>query len=169
MRGSDITLAHTTTATTAKTKNVSINQTGVIQCGGIARYGKVVSDMRRIDADKLGEVKFHSLPYTHITPSDVEAESYKRGWNDAIDSIIENAPTIEQRCEECEAFNKTRLLVPQPERKKGKWIPQDHNKITDMASTLVFYYPKCSECGHSGNYTNFCPRCGADMREDQDG
>ena len=54
----------------------------------------------------------------------------------------------------------------EPERKKGKWIPQDHNKITDMASTMVFYYPKCSECGHSGNYTNFCPRCGADMRGD---
>ena len=60
--------------------------------------------MRAIDADALNSIKFHPLPYTHITPSDADAESYKRGWNDAIDSIIENAPTIE------------------PERKKGKWI-----------------------------------------------
>ena len=29
---------------------------------------------------------------------------------------IFDAPTIELRCENCEAFNKTRLLVPQPER-----------------------------------------------------
>lgn len=51
--------------------------------------------MRAIDADALNSIKFHPLPYTHITPSDADAESYKRGWNDAIDSIIENAPTIE--------------------------------------------------------------------------
>ena len=52
--------------------------------------------------------------------------------------------------------------------KKVKWIPQDHNKTNGMASTLVFYYPKCSECGHSGNYDmNFCPNCGADMREEK--
>ena len=31
---------------------------------------------------------------------------------------ISKVPTIELRCEECEAFNKTRLLMPQPERKK---------------------------------------------------
>ena len=58
---------------------------------------------KAIDGDALNSIKFHSLPYTHITPSDADAESYKRGWNDAIDSIIENAPTIET------------------ERKKGKW------------------------------------------------
>ena len=38
---------------------------------------------------------------------------------------IDNAPTIELRCEECEAFNKTRLLVPQPERKKGKYTKEE--------------------------------------------
>ena len=53
MQGLDTKLALTTTATTAKTKNVSINQTGEIRCGGIAHYGKVVIDMRLIDADAL--------------------------------------------------------------------------------------------------------------------
>ena len=52
----------------------------------------------------------------------------------------------------------------QPERKKGRWIPQDHNKVNGMTSTAVYYYPKCSVCGHCANYTNFCPNCGADMR-----
>ena len=48
MQGLDITLAHTTTATPAKTKNVSINLTGEIQCGGIVCYGKVATDMRML-------------------------------------------------------------------------------------------------------------------------
>lgn len=52
------------------------------------------------------------------------------------------------------------------ERPKGYWIPQNHNKTNGMVSTLVYYYPKCSVCGHCANYTNFCPNCGADMRGD---
>lgn len=56
----------------------------------------------------------------------------------------------------------------QPERKKGEWIPQNHNKTNGMMSTAVYYYPKCSVCGHCANYTNFCPNCGADMRERDD-
>ena len=51
--------------------------------------------MRPIDADALKEVKFHPLPYTHIVPTDADAESYKWGWNDAIDAIIESAPPID--------------------------------------------------------------------------
>lgn len=51
--------------------------------------------MRLIDADALKKVKFHPLPYTHITPSDCDSEAYKRGWNDAIDAVAENAPTVE--------------------------------------------------------------------------
>lgn len=115
---------------------------------------------RLIDAEKLEQIKFHPLPYTHITPSDADAESYKRGWNDAIDAIIEQEPTIE------------------PERKKGKWIPVDSysafggDETSWMAhgNPIAFYY--CSECkrqayaGEDGDslITDFCPNCGADMR-----
>lgn len=53
--------------------------------------------MRYIDAEELKRVKFHPLPYTHITPSDVDAESYKRGWNDAIDAIVDCQPTADVR------------------------------------------------------------------------
>ena len=53
------------------------------------------------------------------------------------------------------------LPSAQPERKKGKWIPQDHNKTNGMISTAVYYFPKCSVCGHYGDYTNFCPNCGS--------
>lgn len=61
------------------------------------------------------------------------------------------------------------LPSAEPERKRGKWIPQNMNKSNGMASTAVYYYPKCSVCGWSSNYTNFCPNCGADMRGEADG
>lgn len=54
------------------------------------------------------------------------------------------------------------------ERKKGQWIPQDFNKHEGMISTAIYCLPKCSECGECSNYTNFCPNCGADMREPED-
>lgn len=46
--------------------------------------------MRPIDADKLYTHKFKSASER----MDLSVE-YMAGWNDAIDAIIENAPTIE--------------------------------------------------------------------------
>ena len=55
-----------------------------------------------------------------------------------------------------------------PSARPGRWIPQDHNKRNGYVTTTVYYYPKCSECGHSGNYgMNYCPHCGAKMTEDE--
>ena len=63
------------------------------------------------------------------------------------------------------AMNAINDMPPaQPERKKGKWIPQDFNKHSGMTSTAVYFFPKCSVCGNSADYTNYCPACGADMR-----
>lgn len=57
---------------------------------------------------------------------------------------IENAPTIE------------------PERKKGKWV--------DVTRTGGCFLYKCSECGNLFlEEYNFCPECGADMREGAEG
>lgn len=53
---------------------------------------------------------------------------------------IDDAPTIE-------------------ERKTGKWLPDKH----DMAG---YGYFDCSECGANFyDVYDFCPNCGADMRE----
>ena len=103
--------------------------------------------MRLIDAEFLERIKFHPLPYTHIVPSDTDAESYKRGWNDAIDAIMDNVPSA------------------QPERKTGKWV----HEIDTGADML-----KCSACecrvieleyktavGLQG--FTYCPYCGAKM------
>lgn len=60
---------------------------------------------RYIDAENLSKVKYHNLPYTHIVPNGENVESYERGWNDAIDAIIENEPTADVTkvicCKDC--------------------------------------------------------------------
>lgn len=94
--------------------------------------------MRLIDADALGAVKFHPLPYTHITPSGANAESYKWGWNDAIDAIMESAPTIDPVVH-------------------GEWVKGGN-------SIEVFH--NCSICGNTVwgyNLPKYCDECGAKM------
>ena len=102
--------------------------------------------MRLIDADELLKCKFHPLPYTHITPTDVDAEAYKRGWNDALDAVADDAPTID------------------PVR-HGRWV-----KEYDTGASMLM----CSACearvieqafynatGTKGR--SYCPYCGAKM------
>ena len=52
---------------------------------------------RLISADALKMIRF--VAPKHKEP---EAEAYMTGWNDAIDSIIDNAPTIDINLQELE-------------------------------------------------------------------
>lgn len=50
----------------------------------------------------------------------------------------------------------------EPERKKGKWLEID-------AGYCDYHYVKCSQCGETFDWKkNFCPNCGADMREGEE-
>lgn len=52
-------------------------------------------------------------------------------------------------------------------RKKGKWI----NAYPDIESNPMFMYGICSVCGYKqaiSDKLNFCPDCGADMRDEND-
>ena len=65
--------------------------------------------MRLVDADALKAIRFHDLPYSQIVPTDCDTDdkvsAYKLGWNDAIDAIVESAPTVDAvevvRCKDC--------------------------------------------------------------------
>ena len=58
------------------------------------------------------------------------------------------------RCEGCGNFNKTRLLISQPERKKGKWI--------DVNGNGSLY--ECDQChDRSCCAGKYCMECGARM------
>lgn len=50
-----------------------------------------------------------------------------------------------------------------PERKTGRWIPQDWNEDSGMRRTLQ-NLPKCSICGFSAYHVyRYCPSCGSRM------
>ena len=97
---------------------------------------------RLIDADKLWKHKFKSASEKR----DLDVV-YMSGWNDAIDSIVENTPTVDA----------------EPIR-HGRWISESQQRVF-----------KCSACGHYLDFdgvnagrgsANYCPNCGAKMDEE---
>ena len=107
--------------------------------------------MRAIDADALVEIlttairNMQGVAKFIGAEDDPEIKMEIKAYTDILEGVKEQ-PTIE------------------PERKTGRWIPQDFNQSDGTKSTLVYYYPKCSICGCCANYTNFCPNCGAYMK-----
>lgn len=87
----------------------------------------------------------------------------------AIKALCDNCNNVQAVCAHypCKQYIAVeKLPSAQPERKTGRWIPQDHNRRNGYVTTTVYYYPKCSECGRGGNYDmSYCPNCGAYMKE----
>lgn len=99
---------------------------------------------RLIYADELSKVKFHPLPYTHIVPNGENAESYEHGWNDAIDAIISDAPTVD--------------AVPVVH---GHWIKiGSQDSIRNMKCSIC-----CEEVFGDVDTEKYCFNCGAKMDE----
>ncbi len=102
--------------------------------------------MRLIDAEALKEGKFH----INESWDDVEQVSWQWGWNDAIDAIINAAPTVDPV-------------------KHGHW----DNKIIDARLDVPHTVARCSNCKgkiwvYAENYKvkyPYCPLCGAKMDE----
>ena len=114
--------------------------------------------MRLIDADALNGLKFVAIK------GDKVEEAYRSGWNDAIECIIENAPSAN--------------------RPSAEWVREDKliSTLTDDVKewevnyTLYATHWKCSNCGAEPYYErdikaehHYCPNCGADMRGENDG
>lgn len=83
--------------------------------------------------------------------------NHKQATVDLLESLPSAQP---ERCEDCRNFNKARLLIPQPERKEGKWI---------YLNGLDAF--ECSVCGRQmvRNIFDYCPWCGARMNGGDDG
>ena len=132
--------------------------------------------MRLIDADALAEFlkdavkrqKYDDLNIDGLlTVADV-IEAIISELNGTSLNGFKNAPTIELRCENCEAFNKTRLLIPQPERKTGRWILSDTQWQEDVDNGNYQFI--CSEYGKADIHSkavvvSFCWNCGARMED----
>ena len=107
--------------------------------------------MRLIDADLLAIYKYKFDIFEEVSPQ----TAFKEGWNNAIDTIIENAPTVDSE-----------PVV------HGRWLDvlmvDDDEGETDGV--------ECSVCGYTDinvywakTYHRFCPNCGAKMGEIKDG
>lgn len=83
---------------------------------------------RLIDAEALEEGKFHGTE--DWTP--IECASWQWGWNDAIDAIISNAPTVDAvevvRCKDCRCSS----VIPKEMQNVGElfceyWCAEMHD------------------------------------------
>lgn len=73
------------------------------------------------------------------------------------DHIYEHAKNMsEDSYDEWDAMRAIAKGFPYEERPHGK-IVKDENG-----------YPMCSRCGEKSSFWNFCPRCGADFREENE-
>lgn len=91
--------------------------------------------MRLINAEKLEEYKADYC---------VSLTEWQEGWNDAIDTIMSETPTVDAE------------LV-----RHGYWINEPDR----------YFHWHCSECGYviSGPHRefNYCPKCGTKMHGDK--
>lgn len=84
-------------------------------------------------------------------------KAYQQGWNDAIDAIIDNEPTVTPDMAQVLAYESGKSS----ERPKGAW------EAFDLTFGRNFYY--CTVCKETEDlpptrWFKFCPNCGADMR-----
>lgn len=118
--------------------------------------------MRAIDADALiadcqlaqKQADRHGIEYANAFYSG-GGEVSTEWW--CVEDMIENAPTIE------------------PQRKKGKWIDTtqgDHYKCSCCGTRAAFWFNEENSSGWEKDMSewlsDFCPNCGADMREPED-
>lgn len=86
-------------------------------------------------------------------------------------------PAQTEKCEDCGNFNKARSLIPQPERKRGKW--EVHNILDYAQRPTGRKILRCPFCRYLTDefrtrmeyyhiLTHFCANCGAEM-EGSDG
>lgn len=90
----------------------------------------------------------------------------EQGFKDATNGLDKSSPTREL-IKAVTGIYKCYIeeLQPiQPEPKKGKWIYSSYDDEYGFDESW-----ECDKCGYTTNIeeTNFCPNCGADMREGQ--
>ena len=126
-----------------KAKNVPLSEFDDV-CQAVENGTPITDDMISREALKK---ELHK--YVGLTPEDME-------------DIINNAPTVEPICPYLSDNEVKQPCLNSPcERPKDEWkhIIEEDNDV------------ECPFCGfqEDGIYYNFCPRCGADMRGDENG
>ena len=119
--------------------------------------------MRIIDADKLPAHKFQSPVYLARKNGKIILSAYQKGWNDAIDAIVDNEPTVEQECYITGA--QWDEFMKEHKRPKGKLIIKNHMETCEQCGSVMpmmndYYRAKLRGCPYClTEFTNL-----ADMR-----
>lgn len=136
-----------------------------------------IEQERKTDGDTIsrqaaiGEVAKWMLEYGG------EDEKRERVALGHVANGIKKLPSVQpERCEDCKNFSKTRLLIPQPERKKGKWVGAIEYCKHLEETTGERYQPSglagmiyCNQCWQaSDRRSNYCRECGSYNWEEGD-
>lgn len=103
--------------------------------------------MRLIDADALHTHKFLTPQVKVIggrhngKTREQIIEAYQKGWNDCLDAIVDNAPTVEDRTREV-------LSLQETIRKLTKERP--HGEYVDISKLRLMTVEECA--GHTIDY-----------------
>lgn len=87
----------------------------------------------------------------------IDADTLEReGW------FLSRNRQVDSKTMVYEVKKPTEFSFIEPERETGKWIP--HKSVFGGLGEKVY---TCDQCGYNIGFhaENFCPRCGADMRE----
>ena len=130
-----------------------------------------------ISREALNEHKFVGIKYVQIGGKTLESinkvfQAYQQGWNDAIDSIIDNAPTVEQEVymtgEDYDLYMKGYIQAQKDFERQGEWIFLKANEEqTDGYECSVCKMTYHTRVPYFSEY-NFCPNCGAKMKSLKD-
>jgi len=125
-------------------------------------YEDLIKRLRRCEQFRCRECEYEQVMGCRAKLNEEAAEAIEAQDRHILTLQHEMMAEAESHIAEVNRLNKQIEVLSKMEKattrttKRGSW----------RMSKYDAFNVRCSECGHvSGNFWNFCPNCGADMRE----
>ena len=138
--------------------------------------------MKIEDADELRKRAYSDYERLNMAIDELERQTCETPRNNLAESLqdcISREEALKVMCDKCPMYNCVtgcssyrhieKLPSVQPQPKKGKWevIRKEYEFMGSVVNEPQGC--KCSNCGGIVKFkSDFCPSCGADMRESED-
>lgn len=135
----------------------------LIDADALEKEGWFLSRNRQVDSKTMVYEVKKPTEFPIIEPEQCEDAISRKAAIDALEQkphYYDGKDCVEQNYDDRMTIMKLPSVTPQP--KTGKWIP--HKSVFGGLGEKVY---TCDQCGYNIGFhaENFCPRCGADMRE----